>query len=181
MPSPELQPPLLDVFTIDRPEQLKALGHPLRLRVLEMLGQSEEASLTNRELAQRLGVDPGHLHFHVRMLLRAGLIDRADGGHGREKPYRAVARTVRVAPELVSTGLGTDVRASMVDDLQRAWAAFGASGKFRITQTTVRIPQERALRLIEEIAERVRDEETDDDDPLVVTAFVHPVRTGSMD
>src|SRR5205823_2821054 len=172
--SPEPQPPLLDVFTIDRPEQLKALGHPLRLRVLEMLGQSEEASLTNRELAQRLGVDPGHLHFHVRMLLRAGLIDRADGGQGREKPYRAVARTVRVAPELVSTGLGTDVRASMVDDLQRAWAAFGASGKFRITQTTVRIPQERALRLIEEIAERVRDEETDDDDdPLVVTAFVH--------
>src|SRR5438045_4353865 len=171
---------ILDVVTIERPEQLKALGHPLRLRVLELLGE-EAVPPTNRELAHRLGVDPGHLHFHVRMLLRAGLIDRADGGHGREKPYRAVARTVRVAPELVSTGLGTDVRASMVDDLQRAWAAFGASGKFRITQTTVRIPQERALRLIEEIAERVRDEETDDDDPLVVTAFVHPVRTGSTD
>jgi len=172
--SPEPQPPLLDVFTIDRPEQLKALGHPLRLRVLEMLGQSEEGSLTNRELAQRLGVDPGHLHFHVRMLLRAGLIDLADGGKGREKPYRAVARTVRV-------GLGTDVRASMLDDLQRAWDAFGGSGKFRITQTTVRIPAERALRLIEEIAEGIRDEETDDAEPLVVTAFMHPVRTGSTD
>jgi DNA-binding transcriptional ArsR family regulator len=146
-----------------------------------MLGQSEEGSLTNRELAQRLGVDPGHLHFHVRMLLRAGLIDLADGGKGREKPYRAVARTVRVAPELVSSGLGTDVRASMLDDLQRAWDAFGASGDFRITQTTVRIPAERALRLIEEIAERVRDEETDDAQPLVVTAFMHPVRTGSTD
>jgi DNA-binding transcriptional ArsR family regulator len=178
---PESQPPLLDVFTIDRPEQLKALGHPLRLRVLEMLGQSEEASLTNRELAQRLGVDPGHLHFHVRMLLRAGLIDLADGGKGREKPYRAVARTVRVAPELVSSGLGTDVRASMLDDLQRAWASFGSSGKFRITQTTVRIPAERALRLIEEIAEQVRDEEIDDAEPLVITAFMHPVRTGSTD
>ena len=181
MSSSESQPPLLDVFTIDRPEQLKALGHPLRLRVLEMLGQSEEGSLTNRELAQRLGVDPGHLHFHVRMLLRAGLIDLADGGKGREKPYRAVARTVRVAPELVSSGLGTDVRASMLDDLQRAWDAFGASGDFRITQTTVRIPAERALRLIEEIAEHVRDEETDDAQPLVVTAFMHPVRTGSTD
>src|SRR5207247_2362403 len=117
-----------------------------------MLGQEGEWQLTNRELAQRLGVDPGHLHFHVRMLLRAGLIDLADGGKGREKPYRAVARTVRVAPELVSTGLGTDVRASMLDDLQRAWDAFGASGDFRITQTTVRIPAERALRLIEESA-----------------------------
>jgi DNA-binding transcriptional ArsR family regulator len=172
---------LLDVLTIDQPEQLKALGHPLRLRVLEMLGQGEGQHLTNRELAQRLGVDPGHLHFHVRMLLRAGLIGLAEGGKGREKPYRAVARTVRVAPELVSSGLGTDVRASMVDDLQRAWSAFGASGKFRITQTTVRIPTERALRVIEDIAEAVRDEETDDDDPLVITAFVHPVRTGETD
>src|SRR5919108_1442786 len=105
MATPET-PPLLDILTIERPEQLKALGHPLRLRVLEMLGQSEGQYLTNRELAQRLGVDPGHLHFHVRMLLRAGLIALAEGGHGREKPYRAVARTVRVTPELVSSGLG---------------------------------------------------------------------------
>jgi len=175
----DTQPPLLEVLTIDRPEQLKALGHPLRLRVLEMLGMSEDEALTNRELAQRLSVDPGHLHFHVRMLLRAGLICLANGGKGREKPYRAVARTVRVAPELVSSGLGTDVRASVLDDLQRAWASFGASGDFRITQTTVRIPQERALRLIEEIAERVRDEETNDAPPLVITAFMHPVRPGS--
>jgi DNA-binding transcriptional ArsR family regulator len=168
--------PLLEVLTIDRPEQLKALGHPLRLRVLEMLGQSEEQYLTNRELALRLGVDPGHLHFHVKMLLRAGLIALADGGHGREKPYRAVARTVRVAPELVSTGLGTDVRASMLDELQRAWSTFGSSGKFRITQTTLRISPEEALRLIEDIAERVRDAETPDAEPIVVTTMMHPVR-----
>jgi DNA-binding transcriptional ArsR family regulator len=168
-------PPLLDVLTIDRPEQLKALGHPLRLRVLEMLGHSEGQYLTNRELAQRLSVDPGHLHFHVRMLLRAGLIALVEGAQGREKPYRAVARTVRVAPELVSSGLGTDVRATMLDDLQRAWAAFGASGQFRITQTTLRISPERALRLIEEIADNVRGEETDDAEPIIVTTFMHPV------
>jgi DNA-binding transcriptional ArsR family regulator len=61
----------LGVLTIDKPEQLKALGHPLRLRVLELLGENDE-TLTNRELAQRLAVDPGHLHFHVRTLLKAG-------------------------------------------------------------------------------------------------------------
>src|SRR6266571_5601674 len=90
-----------DVFMIERAEQLKALGHPLRLRVLEMLGAEGEKPLTNRELAQRLSVDPGHLHFHVKMLMRAGLIELASGGKGREKPYRAVARTVRVAPQLL--------------------------------------------------------------------------------
>src|SRR5256885_14872378 len=124
VPAPEPQPPLLDVFTIDRPEQLKALGHPLRLRVLEMLGQSEETSLTNRELAQRLGVDPGHLHFHVRMLLKAGLIELVDNGaRGREKPYRAVARTFRVAPELLASGGARDLPAAMIDHVPRAHAA----------------------------------------------------------
>ena len=83
---------MLDTLTIDRPEQLKALGHPLRLRVLEELGTHTE-SLTNRELAQRLGVDPGHLHFHVRMLQKAGLIELADGGQRREKPYRSAGRS----------------------------------------------------------------------------------------
>ena len=56
-----------ETLVIDKPGQLKALGHPLRVRVLEMLGQDGDWQLTNRELAQRLGVDPGHLHFHVRM------------------------------------------------------------------------------------------------------------------
>src|SRR5689334_24306887 len=70
--------PILDVLILDQPEQLKALGHPLRLRVLEMLGTSGEDAITNRELANKLGVDPGHLHFHVRMLLRAGLITLVD-------------------------------------------------------------------------------------------------------
>ena len=75
--------PILDVLTLDKPEQLKALGHPLRLRVLETLGAADTEHMTNRELAGRLGVDPGHLHFHVRMLLRAGLIELAEAGQGR--------------------------------------------------------------------------------------------------
>ena len=44
-----------------------------------MLGEAS-APLTNRELANRLSVDPGHLHFHVRMLHRAGLIELAETG-----------------------------------------------------------------------------------------------------
>jgi len=80
--------PILDVLTLDKPEQLKALGHPLRLRVLETLGAADNEHMTNRELAGRLGVDPGHLHFHVRMLLRAGLIELADSNVPALKAHR---------------------------------------------------------------------------------------------
>jgi predicted transcriptional regulator len=66
----------------------KALGHPLRMAVIDTLRQT--SPLTNRELADRLNVDPGHLHFHVRMLHRAGLIEIVQGA-GREKPYRIPA------------------------------------------------------------------------------------------
>src|SRR5919202_5130457 len=140
--------PVLEVLTIDRPEQLKALGHPLRVRVLEMLGGDEAWQLTNRELAQALGVDPGHLHFHVRMLLKAGLIELAPGaGKGREKPYRAVARMFRVAPDLLAAGHGNDLQAAMLDEVQRSFATYSSEGKFRAVQFTIQLDQARAVEL----------------------------------
>jgi len=166
--------PRRDALTIDRPEQLKALGHPLRLRVLETLGAGTEEQLTNRELAKRLGVDPGHLHFHVRMLLKAGLIELAEGGQGREKPYRAVARTVRVAPELVASGSASDLREAMLDEVQRGWVRWGPEGKFRSAQVTARVPPERVLELITELVENAHVAERDDLEPLVITTLFHP-------
>jgi DNA-binding transcriptional ArsR family regulator len=165
---------MLDVMLLDRPEQLKALGHPLRLRVLEMLGTNGEESFTNRELANELGVDPGHLHFHVRMLLRAGLITLADSGKGREKPYRAVARTLRVAPELLASGLTSDLRAAMLEEVQSGWSEHGAEGTFRAAQVTGRIPAEKALELVAEFVDKVRDAEVESEEPLVVSMFFHP-------
>jgi DNA-binding transcriptional ArsR family regulator len=169
--------PLLDVLTLDRPEQLKALGHPIRLRVLETLGTGTEEHLTNRELAKKLDVDPGHLHFHVRMLLKAGLIELAEGGQGREKPYRAVARTVRVAPELLASGLTTDLRAAMLEQVERGWAEHGSEGTFRSAQVTARISPDRALELITDVVEKARDLEDPNADPLIITVVFHPPTT----
>jgi DNA-binding transcriptional ArsR family regulator len=162
-----------DVLTIERAEQLKALGHPLRLRVLEMLGGEGEEPLTNRELAQRLGVDPGHLHFHVKMLLRAGLIERAGGGKGREKPYRSVATTVRVAPQLLSSRLTSDLQAAMLDEVQRAFES-RKEGEFRSAQVTARVTPDQALDLITDLVEKARELEDLTLDPLVITAVLHP-------
>jgi DNA-binding transcriptional ArsR family regulator len=169
--------PLLDVLTLHHPEQLKALGHPLRLRVLETLGAGDGEKLTNRELANRLGVDPGHLHFHVRMLLRAGLIELTEGGQGREKPYRAVARTVRVAPELLKSDFTSELRAAMLDEVQRGFAEHGAQGTFRSAQVTARISPEQAVELIQELAERARESEDPSLEPLIITTVLHPPST----
>ena len=163
-----------DTLVLDKPEQLKALGHPLRVRILEMLGQDGEWQLTNRELAQRLGVDPGHLHFHVRMLLKAGLIELADGGHGREKPYRAVAKVFRVAPELLAAGGASDLQAAMIDQVQRAHSLYSAEGAFRGAQLEVKLSIERAIELMAAFLEAARDLEDEQADKVVLTMFAHP-------
>ena len=164
----------LGILTIDRAEQLKALGHPLRLRVLELLGENDE-QLTNRELAQRLEVDPGHLHFHVRTLLKAGLIRRVEGGQGREKPYRAVAHTIRVAPELLATaGATSDVHEAILDQVQEGWQKFGPQGRFRSAQMTVRMDPERVRELWALIAEKADELEDESRDPMVITLVSHP-------
>ena len=166
---------MLDTLLLDKPEQLKALGHPLRVRVLEMLGQEGEWQLTNRELAQRLGVDPGHLHFHVRMLLKAGLIELADSdAKGREKPYRAVAKVFRVAPELLAAGGASDLQAAMIDQVQRAHALYSAEGVFRSAQLEVKLTIERALELMAAFLSAARDLEDEGADKVVLTMFAHP-------
>ena len=163
-----------ETLVIDKPEQLKALGHPLRVRVLEMLGQEGDWQLTNRELAQRLGVDPGHLHFHVRMLLKAGLIELVDTDGGREKPYRSVAKTFRVAPELLAAGGASDLQAAMLDQVQRAHALYSGGGGFRSAQFEVKLTVEQARDLMGEFLERARKLENDDADKIVLTMFAHP-------
>jgi DNA-binding transcriptional ArsR family regulator len=170
-PVPE-PPPIPDVLTIDRPEQLKALGHPLRLRVLEVLGETE-TPMSNRELAQKLGVDPGHLHFHVRMLLKAGLIQQVTSERGREKPYRSAAKTLKVAPELVSAG-ASDLQATVVEDVQKGWNAYAEEGQFRFVRINVKISPEKALEVLSDLVPTFEELEDESEEKLTITAIMHP-------
>jgi DNA-binding transcriptional ArsR family regulator len=74
--------------------EAKALSHPLRVRILRLCGQQE---LTNKQLADRLGSEPGTVLYHVRLLVEAGLLQQAPvrtGEHGAlEKPYRSTGRS----------------------------------------------------------------------------------------
>ena len=165
--------PSAGTFTIDRPEQLKALGHPLRLKVLQALGDTDRA-LTNRDLAELIGVDPGHLHFHVRMLHKAGLIELAEGGRGREKPYRPVARNLQVSPEFRSTGLAAGLNAAILDEVSRGWAAFGQTALFRAGQINVRLDIDSVRALFEGLRDHAEERETEADETITITLVAHP-------
>jgi DNA-binding transcriptional ArsR family regulator len=168
-PSPTTQ----DALTIDRPEQLKALGHPLRLKVLQVLSEDDKA-LTNRELAARLDVDPGHLHFHVRMLHRAGLIELAATGPGREKPYRPVAKHLKVGPEIRAAGLASDLQAAQLKELTRGFDRFANRGEFRSAQVHVKLSPETVRDTLNELIDRFSAIE-DESQPLqTVTLAFHP-------
>lgn len=161
-----------DVLDVERPEQLKALGHPLRLKVLQALGDTDEP-LTNRELAARLGVDPGHLHFHVRMLARAGLIEPVQG-RGREKPYRPAAAHLRIGAEFRAAGLASEVQAAQLSELQRAFDRFASTGDFRTVQVHTRVDVERLQALFQQLIEELdRAEDSDLPRQTILVAY-HP-------
>src|SRR5215470_445911 len=164
-PQPHTSP--TEVLELDRPEQLKALGHPLRLKVLQALGQSEEP-LTNRELAAALSVDPGHLHFHVRMLHRAGLIELANAA-GREKPYRPVAKHFHVGQEIRAAGLASELQAAQLRELQRGFELFATAGEFRSAQLHAKLDVETVREIFNELMDKLTDLEDESKPPLSIT------------
>ncbi|HZP72616.1 MAG TPA: winged helix-turn-helix domain-containing protein [Gaiellaceae bacterium] len=180
MSTPERSPATREVLELDRPEQLKALGHPLRLKVLQALGQAD-TPLTNRELAGRLSVDPGHLHFHVRMLHRAGLIELAEAA-GREKPYRPVAKHLKVGPEIRASGLATELQAAQLRELQRGFEAHAAAGNFRTAQVHTRLDVETVRELLNEVVEKLSELEDPAEELQTITIAFHPaIEQGEAD
>jgi DNA-binding transcriptional ArsR family regulator len=162
-----------DALIIERPEQLKALGHPLRLKVLQVLSETDEP-LTNRELAARLAVDPGHLHFHVRMLQRAGLIELVATGGGREKPYRPVAKHITVGADIRSAGLASELQAAQLKELARGFELFATKGDFRSAQVHVKLSADTIRDALNDLIARLTELEDESQPQHTVTLAFHP-------
>jgi DNA-binding transcriptional ArsR family regulator len=169
-----------ETLEVAEPEQLKALGHPLRLKVLQALGASP-TPLTNRDLAGLLSVDPGHLHFHVRMLHRAGLIELA-GAAGREKPYRLVAKHLKVSPEVRAAGGAAELQAAQLQELQRGFETHATAGEFRSVQVHAGIDVETVRKLVNELVDKLNELEDESLPTYTVTIAMHPfIREGETD
>ena len=69
-------------------QQLKALSHPVRVRMLGMLRVDGPATATS--LAERLGLNSGATSYHLRQLAQHGfVVDDPERGNGRERWWRA--------------------------------------------------------------------------------------------
>ena len=75
-------------------EQLRALAHPLRLRMLELFADGPR---TTKQVAQLLGEPPTKLYHHANALERAGLLRLSKTRQNRgaiEKWYEAARSTI---------------------------------------------------------------------------------------
>jgi DNA-binding transcriptional ArsR family regulator len=71
------------------PRALRALAHPIRIRLLGLLRR--QGPMTATEAGRRIDESSGSASYHLRQLARFGLVEDAAGGHGRERPWRATA------------------------------------------------------------------------------------------
>lgn len=84
-------------------DELKALAHPLRQRMLYHLAFAGCASATS--LAQAFGESTGSTSYHLRQLARFGFVEEDRGrSRGRERWWRLVPLDLReLAPDLAET------------------------------------------------------------------------------
>jgi DNA-binding transcriptional ArsR family regulator len=76
-----------DVLRITDPQTLRALAHPLRFDLIELLGAL--GPMTAAECARRLDTSQASCSYHLRLLAKYGFVEAAPAGtDGRERPWR---------------------------------------------------------------------------------------------
>jgi DNA-binding transcriptional ArsR family regulator len=78
-------------MTLDRADLMRALAHPTRLALVEVLHLHEW--LTATEASALIGVTPTNCAFHLRAMGRYGLVEEVGKGPGRRRPWRLVPRS----------------------------------------------------------------------------------------
>jgi DNA-binding transcriptional ArsR family regulator len=70
------------------PRVMRALAHPIRLALLEVL--SVHGALTATKAGELIGESASSCSFHLRSLARYGFVEETGEGRGRERPWRVV-------------------------------------------------------------------------------------------
>jgi DNA-binding transcriptional ArsR family regulator len=118
------------ITSIQDPRYVKAMSHPLRVRILALLDERRASPV---ELAEVLEASLGTVSYHVRTLHQLGLIELVDETRVRgavEHHYRAKARPkitddawAQAPPIAKQAAVGSSLQ--MIDEYARASAAAG--------------------------------------------------------
>jgi DNA-binding MarR family transcriptional regulator len=73
---------------LDDPRSIRALAHPLRLRLHSIVGRS--ANLTAADAARELGISHALASHHLRQLAKYGFVEQVGSADRRERPWRIV-------------------------------------------------------------------------------------------
>lgn len=155
---------------VSTPEEFKALGHPLRQRLLFLLG---ERPATVSQLAVALDTRKGNVAHHLKVLRSADLVEPAETRQvrgGTEQYYRRTARRIEIA----------DAQPGPADAMLRAVSQefSEAPGDPLLALRHLRLTQEQAERLHDTLLALVSEtEEAEDDQPrygLLVSFYQQP-------
>ena len=127
-------PRVKPITAIDDPRYVKAMSHPVRVRIMAMLA---ERKASPNELSQWLGTTLGATAYHVRTLHKLGLIELVDETRVRgavEHHYRARPRPKasgqswsKASPVAKQAAVGSQLRV-LVDSVEQSAAAGGFDG-----------------------------------------------------
>ncbi|HET7015221.1 MAG TPA: helix-turn-helix domain-containing protein [Streptosporangiaceae bacterium] len=93
---------------ISDPKTIRALAHPLRLDLLQLLGSSGPA--TAAQCGRVLGASQASCSFHLRQLAKYGFVEDAGPGHDRRERQWRVAGTDTRLTVRIGTGENAVVR-----------------------------------------------------------------------
>lgn len=136
-------------------DEAKALANPLRLRILRLC---LDRALTNKQLAARLGRDPGTILHHVRMLVETGFLraeeERRGSRGSTERPYRATGKswTLDVGDDDGAVG-----SLAMVDAFREELAELRTEDVQTLARLGVRLRPDAAAAFLERLSDLVND------------------------
>jgi helix-turn-helix protein len=121
--------PVSDSVPLTDPLAMRALAHPVRVALIELLAVAD--TLTATQASELLGESPANCAFHLRTLAKYGFVQEAGGGRGRERPWKSSGRNITVSTKQddprAATAAGEVGRVWLERWMERARQVFGSS------------------------------------------------------